>query len=456
MLEELLKYLSNKKILILGYGKEGKSTYKFIRKHFPEIKLYVADKKETIIEENEELSKDNNIEFILGENYLDGLDDYDLIIKAPGVSLKDIDITKFEDKLTSELDLFLRFVNVYTIGITGTKGKSTTSTLTYKILSDQGLNTYLLGNIGEPIFNDIEEFDENTYAVIELSSHALEHVHKSPNIGIFLNLYPEHLDYYKSYEAYGLAKFNIAKFQKETDYFIYNDDNEDMKKTNFDAYKEHDYKVSFEHVPESKNRVYLNGDDIFVNDKRICAKNIDMKLQGMHIVNNIMFVFAVVNILNLDFEKALETIKNFEPLEHRMELVGTFSGITFYNDSIATIPQSTINALKAIKNINTLIIGGNDRGVDQTPVIDYIKSTDVENIICLPKTGEYVYNGLSGTNKNLYMVQTMSEAVEKAYEVTKKDMVCLMSPAATSYGFFKNFEDRGRQYKECIKRFTNN
>ena len=139
-----------------------------------------------------------------------------------------------------------------------------------------------------------------------------------------------------------------------------------------------------------------------------------------------------------------------------MELVGKFSGITFYNDSIATIPQSTINALKAIKNINTLIIGGNDRGVDQTPVIDYIKSTDVENIICLPKTGEYVYNGLSGTNKNLYMVQTMSEAVEKAYEVTKKDMVCLMSPAATSYGFFKNFEDRGRQYKECIKRFTNN
>ena len=393
---------------------------------------------------------------ILGDNYLEGLEEYDLIIKAPGVSLKDVDIKNFESKISNELDLFLRFVDVYTIGITGTKGKSTTSTLTYKILKDQGLDTYLLGNIGEPIFNDIESFNKDTKVVIELSSHALEHVTKSPNIGIFLNLYQEHLDYYKSYEDYGKAKFNIAKYQKGGDFFIYNDDNEDMKKISFDYYKESDYKVSINHIPNSKNKVYLNEDDIFVGDRKICSKNINMKLQGMHIVNNIMFIFAVIDILGLDFDKALETIREFEPLEHRMELVGTYNGITFYNDSIATVPESTINALKAIKDVNTLIIGGNDRGVDQTSVIEFIKGTDVENVICLPKTGEYVYNGLSDSNKNLFMVQTMIQAVEKAYEVTKKGMVCLMSPAATSYGFFKNFEDRGRQYKEAIQRFTNN
>ncbi len=456
MLEGLIEFLANKKILILGYGKEGKSTYKFIRKYFPDMKLYVADKKESIAEENSELKEDKSIELVLGDGYLDGLEEYDLIIKAPGVSLKDIDITPFEDKLSSQLDLFLRFVNVYTIGITGTKGKSTTSTLIYKILADQGLDTFLLGNIGEPLFNDIEEFNENTYAVIELSSHALEHVTRSPNIGIFLNLYQEHLDYYKSFKDYGLAKFNIAKYQKENDFFIYNDDNENMKEASFDAYKDSDYKVSFEHVPESKNRVYLLGDDIFVNDTKICSKNIDMKLQGMHIVNNIMFIFAVVDILNLDFDKALETIKNFEPLEHRMEYVGKYKDIIFYNDSIATIPESTINALKAIKDVNTLIIGGNDRGVDQSPVIEFIKESTVENIICLPKTGEYVYNGLVDSGKNVFMVDKIDEAVKKAYEVTKKDMVCLLSPAATSYGFFKNFEDRGRQYKECVERFTNN
>ncbi len=452
MIKNLLYFIKNKKILILGFGKEGKSTYRFIRKYYPNQKLFIADKNTALLIENPDLVDDINVEVIVGDNYLDNLEQYDLIIKTPGISMKDINIENIKDKITNQLDLFLRFINIYTIGITGTKGKSTTSSLIHKILLDQGLDSYLVGNIGEPIFNDIEKFKDNSIAVIELSSHALEYVTKSPNIGIFLNLYPEHLDYYNSFKDYGIAKFNVAKFQKQDDYFIYNDDNQNMKDLSFDGYKISDYKISIEHKPNSKNKVYIDGDDIIVDDKKICSKNIDMKLQGMHIVNNIMFIFAIIKIMNLSFEKALDTIKCFEGLEHRMELVGKFKDIIFYNDSISTIPQSTINAINAIPNVNTLIIGGNDRGVDQTEVIDFIKASNVENIICLPKTGEEIYNRLINSNKKIFMVSNIKEAVEKAFEVTKKEMVCILSPAATSYGFFKNFEDRGRQYKDWIKK----
>ena len=207
MLKELIKYLEDKKIVILGFGREGKTMYKFLRKHFPQKIITIADKRD-FTSNNEELE---NIETIIGEDYLNDLEKFDLIIKSPGISLKDIDKTKILEKITCQLDLFLRFFDKCNIiGITGTKGKSTTSTLMYEVLKAQKEDVKFLGNIGIPIFEVIEEINENTIIVLELSSHALEFVKKSPNIGIMLNVFPEHLDYYSSYEDYVMAKFNIA------------------------------------------------------------------------------------------------------------------------------------------------------------------------------------------------------------------------------------------------------
>ena len=234
MLEKLLNYLENKKILILGYGLEGESTYRFIRNHFPEKNLYIADKNMNLLNTKIELVEDPYVEVSLGENYLNGIEEYDLIIKAPGISLKDIDISKYKEKIISQLQLFLEFIDVYTIGVTGTKGKSTTSSLIYKVLIDQGKDAFLLGNIGEPIFNDIDYIKKDSIVVLELSSHALEYVKKSPNIAILLDIFEEHLDHYKTFEIYAAAKFNVAKFQNENDYFIYNYDNENMKNFGFD------------------------------------------------------------------------------------------------------------------------------------------------------------------------------------------------------------------------------
>lgn len=449
MLKELLKYLENKQIIILGFGMEGESSYRFLRKNFPEKQLFIADKNINLLQDKIELMEDPYLEVSLGENYLAGINEYDLILKAPGISLKDIDISNFKNKITSQLELFLDFFDICTIGITGTKGKSTTSSLIYKILIDQEKPAFLLGNIGEPIFNDIENMSENSIAVIELSSHALEFVKNSTKIGIILDIYEEHLDHYKSLEKYIEAKFNVAKYQKESDFLIYNFDNSFMQNYRFN-YKENDYAVSIEKIPDTKNKVFLKDNFIYCNNEKCMNINEEMNLKGMYSINNIMFIFAVCCILNLNIEETVKSIKNFKPLEHRLEFVANINGVEYYNNSIATIPESTIEAIKALKNVNTVIVGGKDRGVNQTEFIEYLKNCEVENIICLPKTGEYIYEGLEGSNKKIYFTNELEEAVKIAKKITKENSACLLSPAASSYGYFKNFEERGKLFKKYV------
>lgn len=449
MLKELLAYLKDKKIVILGFGMEGEASYRFLRRNFPEKQLFIADRNINLLEKKIDLMEDANLEVSLGENYLNGIEEYDLILKAPGISLKDVDISKFQNKITSQLELFLEFFDICSIGITGTKGKSTTSSLMYKILIDQKKDAYLLGNIGEPIFNDIESFTENTIAVIELSSHALEYVKRSTKIGIILDIYEEHLDHYKSLEKYIEAKFNLAKYQTSEDYLIYNFDNQFMNKYNFE-YKENDYAVSLDNIPNTKNKVFLKDNFIYCNEEKCMDINEKMNLKGMHNINNIMFILGVCQILNLDIKKVINSIKEFKPLEHRMEFVANINGVDYYNDSIATVPESTIDAINAIKNVNTIIVGGKDRGVNLSELINFLKTSNIENIICLPKTGEYIKEGLESSNKKVYFTNELEEAVNIAKKVTKKNTVCLLSPAASSYGYFKNFEERGRLFKKYV------
>lgn len=456
MLEKLLNYLDNKKILILGFGKEGESSYLFLRKHFPEKKLEIVDKNMNLLTDKPYLLEDINVEVVLGEDYFRDIDYFDIVLKTPGISLKDFDISKFENKITSQLELLLEFVPCYTIGITGTKGKSTTSSLIYQMIKDQGKDVMLLGNIGEPIFNDIDDMKKDTILVLELSSHALEFVKKSPNIAILLDIYEEHLDHYSSMEKYIEAKFNVAKFQSKNDIFIYNASNRYMQEFNFN-YKKSDYAIIEEDSELSKtlnlksdNYVLINEDRIYFNKTKLFDSKLNMQLKGKHNENNVLFVLTVAKILNLNMEKAKNTIENFKNLEHRMEFVAEINDVKYYNDSIATIPEATINAVDALKNVNTLLVGGKDRGIELDSLYEYLKKSNIENIICLPKTGEYVYNSLKDTNKKCYLVKDMPEAVKLAKEVTKPNTICLLSPAASSYGYFKNFEERGKIYKECV------
>ena len=473
---KLLDFLKDKSIIILGYGREGESTYKFIRKNFPDKKIEIVDENVKITELKPYLNDDKNIEFNLSSDYFRDIDKYDIVVKTPGISFKDYDISEFRDKIYSQLELLLEFIPCKTIGITGTKGKSTTSSLLYKVLKDQGLDTLLLGNIGEPYFNDLDKMSEDTILVLELSSHALEFVRKSPNISILLNIFQEHLDHHNKIDEYITAKFNIAKYQEKGDYFIYNATNEYM--TEFinqkiideeNIIKENDIAILGNISKEDKdkckkikedivngkfkNYIHMIDHTIYLNNDILCDKKINTKLKGNHNINNMLFIFAVAKILNLDFKKVLKSFKEFEPLEHRLEFVDTINDITYYNDSISTIPEATIAAIKALKHVNTVIVGGTDRGISLDILYSFLKKNKkVENIICLPKTGEYIYEALKNSNKKLIMVKNVEEAVVEASKITKKGEICLLSPSSASYGFYKNFEERGKVFKESVKK----
>ena len=255
MIDALVEYLKNKKILILGFGIEGYSTYNFIRKYIKKQKIYISDVKPETIEKYKDVIEDTNVEILGKDRYFKELEDYDIIMKSPGISFANMDTTKFFHKIKSQLELFLEFIDVFTIGVTGTKGKSTTSSLIYEIISKQRRDVHLLGNIGVPLFDEIDKLTKKSVVVLELSSHQLEYVEVSPNISIILNIFEEHLDHYKSYEHYINAKLNICRYQKENDYFIYNIDNKILSEhvLKMGDLKPNIYQISMQQKEENNN-----------------------------------------------------------------------------------------------------------------------------------------------------------------------------------------------------------
>lgn len=433
ILEKLRSYNN---IAILGYGREGISTYNFIRKNDKNIKLTILDAREITPEDkNTSYKKYNGEEDLL---------EFDLIIKTPGVPILGFS-EKTISKITSQMELLLEVNSSNVIGITGTKGKSTTSTLIYDILKDQMNKVFLVGNIGVPVLDKIDEYEGATI-VAEMSSHQLETVKVSPHIGIILNLYSDHLDHAGTLENYHASKMNIMRHQKESDFAIYDLDNEYLNMQDFSDVVGSKLTVSI----NKEATIYLKDNNIYLNDKLLLNRDdIKTELKGDNNLKNIMFALLVATLYNLDINKALVSIKNFKPLEHRMEYVGCYKDIKFYNDAIATIPEATISACSTLNDVDTLIFGGMDRGIDYTKLIDYLNNSNIKHLICMPTTGHKLAKHLD--QNKVILVDTLEEAVDKAFLVTEKGKTCIMSPAASSYEYFKNFEEKGRIYKELVR-----
>lgn len=426
-------------LAILGFGKEGKSTYNYIRKYLPTKKITILDSNTNLLESNIFLKNDINTSLVLGNGYLDKLINYDFIMKSPGVKIPDEIFEKIKNNIYSQIQLALEIYKNQTIAITGTKGKTTTSSLIYKMLKDQNKDCLLLGNVGNPIFDYLEQIKDTTILVIEMSSYQAETIKHSPHIGIVLNLFQDHLNYHGSVENYHLAKLNIYKYQNENDYAFYNSNNK-----NIDDYISKN-KYSSQIIDINKEFEII-GEDIFYKGKLIYNKNTERLLIGEHNLLNILYVLRLSILLNLDLNKTINTINTFKPIEHRMEYVGTINNIKYYNDVIATIPEATINCVKGINGIDTIIFGGMNRGIDYKNLIDFFNSSDIENFICMPETGHIIAKKLN--RGNIYIVETLEEAVKIAKKVTKN--TCLLSPAAPSYNAFKNFEEKGKKYKELV------
>ena len=441
MIEKIINILRDKNIAILGFGREGKTSYQFIKKYLPESKVTIID---SVDYSSDDLVKeDTNVSFVFGEKYLDNLNDYDLILKTPGISLLGVEYDS--SKITSQIELLLETHRDKVIGITGTKGKSTTTTLAYTILKENGYKAVLVGNIGTPAFSMLDEVDDDTYFVIEMSSHQLETLRLSPHIGVILNLFQDHLDHTGSIEAYHEAKMNMFRFQEENDYAIYYKDNEVLNnRVNNSDIKSTKITVSTSDIGD----IYLKDNDVYYNGEVVFNRDLKRNILGDHNFINIMVCFVIGKLFNINDSDILKSISNLKPLQYRMENLGEFEGVYYYVDTLATIPEATLATISAIDNIDTLIFGGLDRGISYEGFADKLKLTGINNFICMPKTGYDI--GKELPDDKTYYAEDLKTAVEIAKKVTAKGKVCILSPAAASYEYFKNYAEKGEKYKEYI------
>ncbi len=426
--ERLRAFFDGKNVLILGFGREGRSTLRLL-KELGNCKITIADRKDVSCPETE------GIAVISGENYLDRIGDFDIIMKAPGIALFDSVSDETKAKVTGQTDLLLRFRTNTVIGITGTKGKSTVSSLIFHILTHCGKNAVLIGNIGVPPLDCINDLTDDTFIVCEMSCHQLEYVQASPDIAVYLNLFEEHLDHYTGFDAYRKAKENIYRFQKPGDTLIIN---KDIAPADTAA------KVVTASLTERA--------DICVNGGRaeILGVTYDTptRLIGRHNLYNIGIAMYAASLCGCDPNEAARDIYSFDPLHHRLENIGTVNGAEYINDSISTCPSTAIAAVRAFDKVDTVIIGGMDRGIDYTELIDFLNASDIENVILLPDSGHKIMPRLDGSKRTLYRAADLADAVTFAKKVTK--VRCVLSPAAASYGFYKNFEERGEHFRGLV------
>ncbi len=393
-----LNELKEKNILILGYGKEGKDTYLALKTLFPKKKITIADR-------NKVVQKGSKI--IYGKDYLKILDQYDVIIKTPGIPIKKL---KTKSVITTQTQIFFDNFKGLIIGVTGTKGKGTVSSLIYNILKEANIRVSLVGNIGTPVFKKLLKSNENDIFVYELSSHQLQSLKKSPQIAIFLNLFPDHLDYYKDIKEYQKAKENIFKYQTKNDFLITN------------------LKVN------SKSTI------IPIKGKLVTQKS---SLRGEFNQFNILAAQKTVELLKIKESVIKKGIENFKGLPHRLEYIGKHAGIDFYNDSMSTIPEVSLAAILSVKP-DTVIVGGSDKGSNYNQLNKEIKK--IKNIIILGEgTGDKITKGI----KNKTKVYSMKEAVKQAYK--NKGKVCLLSPGSASFNMFSDYKERGNLFKKWVK-----
>lgn len=402
-----IKELQNyKKILILGYGTEGKASHDYLKVHVPEAVIQIAD-----------TSRD--------PQYLQKLDGYDLIIKTPGIA-KDL---VFPHTYTTATNIFFANVKGKTIGITGTKGKSTTSSIIHKILKDSGLKAHLVGNIGNSMLSELEISNEqDDIFVCELSSYQLDDCLYSPHIGVILNLYPDHMNYHKSVEAYYAAKTNIVRHMTSNDFFVYN--------------PKHEMIVALKALTKAQSIPFI---DIDVPQT---------SLLGEHMQDNIRAAITVADLFLIPRETAFSSIKTFVGLPHRMQNIGIYRDITFYDDGASVTPESTIASLVALPNVDTLLLGGQDRGYDFTSLVEVICNSSVRNIVIFPETGTKIKQLLSEKKPggyNFFETTSMREAVAFAYKQSKSGSICLLSNASPSYSLWPNFVEKGREYQKMVR-----
>ena len=456
---EFNNYLKERKVAIIGLGVSNLPLLKY---------MYEKNAKVTVFDEKEEgevprkllerLEKYKSNAFF-GKNCFENLKGFDIIFRSPSCLPTRKELVEEKTRgaiITSEIEMLIKIAPCKVIGVTGSDGKTTTTSLIYSILKKAGYNVYLGGNIGIPLFTKLDEMRPEDMLVLELSSFQLMGMEVSPNISIVTNITPNHLNIHKDYQEYIDAKKNIFKYQNENDYLVLNYDNEITRKCITQAKS----KVTYFSSKKKLDNGFIVDNGIIKECEDGIRKHIldtkDVLLRGKHNYENIAAALAATKTL-VDQEISVEAVKEFKAVEHRLEFVREINDVKWYNDSVSSSPTRTIAGLNSFDEDIVLIAGGYDKNLDYTPIAKPILKK-VKTLILLGATSVKIFDAVKEEeekeNKNIdiYMADNLEGAINLAKKYAKPNEVVLFSPASASFDMFKNFAERGNIFKNLVNK----
>ncbi len=445
--------LKNKKIAVLGLGIEGEDVCRYlIKQGVKDVTVFDQKTPEELSEKINKLRINGLTNYKLGPDYLkNGLKGFEVIFRSPAFRLSLPEIVEAKNSgaiITSATKLFFDLCPAKIIGVTGTKGKGTTATLIYRILKKAGKEVFLAGNIGEPMLALLPRLGKDSWVILELSSFQLQDLQRSPHIAVVLFITSEHLDYHKSTQEYIQAKSNIVRNQKKEDYAILNADN----KTSRSFFRLTPAQTYYFSRQKKVNGGYVKDGKIFIFSSLV-GQTEKLLLPGEHNWENVCAAITASWCAGADLAAIKKAAFSFKGLEHRLELVRTIGGVSFYNDSFSTTPETAIAAIKAFNQPIILIAGGSEKGSDYTLLGKEIAQSSVKILILIGKTAQKIKKVVQKARfqgKIIYKPGGMKKIVARAFSEAKRGDVVLLSPACASFDMFESYKDRGLQFKKYV------
>ena len=456
-LEEFNSYLNRRKVAIIGLGVSNLPLLDYLYENHAKVTVFDDKDIDQIPKEVLDKITKYTFKFSFGKNSLSKLVGFDLIFRSPSCLPTNPALSAEANRgaiVTTEVEMLMKMCPCKIIGITGSDGKTTTTSLIYDILNKAGYKCYLGGNIGYPLFTRLGEIHPEDILILELSSFQLMGMDVSPQISVITNITPNHLNIHKDYEEYIDAKKNIFKYQDAEGILVTNYDNEVTNKISKEA---NGKLIYFSSKNKLENGYIVDGDVIKECDDNLRKHIIsvkEVKLKGMHNFENICTAIAATRTL-VDMDTAIKAIKDFSGVEHRIEFVREIFGVKWYNDSSSSSPTRAISGMNAFDEEIILIAGGYDKNLDYTPMAKTIVNR-VKTLILLGQTAGKIFDAvkseLDKQNKklNIYMCNNLKDTVDTAKKYAKTGQVVLFSPASASFDMFKNFADRGEKFKKIV------
>ncbi len=400
----------DKRVAILGLGEEGKDVFRWLKNNCKKCEVQIFDKVKTV-----------------------DLKGFDVIFRSPGfyrLSSMLLDAEKAGAEITSATKLFFELCPAKIIGVTGTKGKGTTTTLIYEMLKAAGKTASIAGNIGKPMLELLPKLKPDNWVCLELSSFQLQDLTKGPNIAVVLNITSEHLDVHKDTAEYRKSKTNIVRFQKDSDYAVLNAD----------------YATTKALAQKTKAKVR------WFSPSKLTLDLTKVKLRGPHNLENIAAAMKAAEIAGVDRASMEKVVYSFAGLEHRLEPVRTVAGVQYFNDSFSTTPETAIAAIKSFSEPMTIILGGSDKGSDYTELGRVIgESRNVKNVILIGRMAPRIKAAIQNFSGRVVAGgKNMGEIITTAEKLARPGEVVVLSPACASFDMFANYKDRGCQFKEQV------